>query len=143
MLIKDLQLRSAKPCDRPHLLFWDTPNDFELNALTYREDAECVSYRTNLLNRISPTSRFLALDKQLERELKEIKNLCAKTNKPVVLLKDLDCLITYLNIKPESSITLFWESLFLTRHLESILWILLPSKLMNPTWDESRMQYIN
>ncbi len=143
MLIKDLKLRSAKPSDRPHLLFWDTPNNSELNALVYREDAECISYRTNLLDRIPATSRFLALDKQLERELNIIKGICTNTNKPVVLLKDLDCLITYLNIKPESSITLFWESLFLTRHLESILWILLPSKLMNPSWDESRMQCIS
>lgn len=142
MLINDLRLREAKPSDRPHLLFWDTPNDLELNALAYREDAECISYRTNLLSRVSVTSRYLALDKQLERELNEIKILCAKTNKPVVLLKDLDCLITYLKIKPESPITLFWESLFLTKHLESILWILLPTKLMNPIWDQSRVQTI-
>jgi hypothetical protein len=114
----------------------------ELNALVYREDAECISYRTNLLSRIPATSRYLALDKQLDRELNEIKILCANTNKPVVLLKDFDCLITYLNVKPESPITLFWESIFRTRHLESILWILLPSKLMNPIWDESRIQYI-
>ncbi|GJD20078.1 hypothetical protein RIVM261_050340 [Rivularia sp. IAM M-261] len=142
MLINDLRLREARPSDRPHLLLWDTPNDLELNALVYREDAECISYRTNLLSRVSATSCYLALDKQLERELDEIKTLCVKTNKPVLLLKDLDCLITYLKIKPESPITLFWKSLFLTKHLESILWILLPSKLVNPIWDESRMRVI-
>lgn len=142
MQINDLELRQAKPNDCPHFLFWDTPNDLELNRLVYREDAECISYRTNLLSRITTTSPYLALDQQLERELNEIKTLCAKTSKRVVLLKDLDCLITYLNTKPGSPITLFWESLFLTRHLESILWILLPSKLMNIIWDESRMRKI-
>lgn len=124
-----LKLRDAKPSDRPHLLLWDTPNDLELRQLAYCDNAECISYRSHLLSRIAPQSRFLTLHHQLEQELDAIKAICASTPKPVVLLKDLDCLITYLHVQPESPITLFWQSLFNTRHLASILWIILPSQL--------------
>lgn len=142
MQIKDLKLQEAKPSDRPHLLLWDTQNDLELRQLAYRNNAEWISYRTHLLSRIATQSGFLALHYQLERELDAIKAICATTHNPVVLLKDLDYLITYLRIQPESPITLFWRNLFITRHLESILWIILPSKLAPPDWDESRIQRI-
>ena len=142
MPINDLKLREAKPCDRPHILLWDTPNDLELRQIAYRENAECISYRIHLLNRIQPQSRFLTLHMQLERELNSIKAICTETNKPLVILQDLDRLITYLLVQPESPITLFWQNLFNTRHLKSILWILLPSKLTPTNWDENRIQHI-
>ena len=143
MQIKDLRLREAKPSDRPHLLLWDTPNDLELRQLAYRDNAECISYRTHLLSRIAPQSSFVALHHQVDRELDAIKAICFTTNKPVVLLKDLDCLITYLQVQQESPTTLFWQNLFNTRHLESILWIILPSKLAPPNWHDSRIQHIS
>lgn len=142
MRIKDLRLREAKPSDRPHLLLWDTPNDLELRQLAYCDDALLISYRTHLNSRIDPNSRYLALHLQLERELDAIKAICTTTDQPVVLLKDLDCLITYLHFSAESPITLFWQNLLNTRHLESILWIVLPSKLAPPNWHDSRMQRI-
>lgn len=141
MPIKDVRLQDVKLRDRPHLLLWDTPNDLELRQLTYRENAECISYRTHLLSRPDlQSSGSLALHCWVERELDAIKAIGTNTNKPVVLLKDLDCLITYLHVQPESPITLFWQNLLNTRHLESILWIILPSKLLPPDWDESRLQ---
>ncbi len=141
--ISSLKLREAKPSDRPHILLWDNPNDEELRQLAWREDAECISYRTNLLSRVNPSkSRFLALHHQCDRELAAIRAMCANTLKPIVLLQDLDCLITYLHVQPESPITLFWKSLFETRHLECILWIILPSQLAPPAWHDSRIQQI-
>lgn len=143
MQIKDLRLQEAKPSDRPHLLLWDTLNDLDLRQLAYRNNALVISYRTHLLSRIAPQSRFLALHHQLEREMDAIKAICATTDKPIVLLLDLDCLITYLQVRSQSPITLFWQNLFNTRHLESILWIILPSKLAPPNWHESRIQRIS
>ena len=142
MAIKDLGLPDVKLRDRPHLLIWDTPNDLELRQLAYQDDAEVISYRNNLLSRIPPQSRYLALHHQLEREFAAIRAICANTKKPIVLLKDIDYLITYLHIQPESPITLFWQSLFNTRHLESILWIILPSQLVPPNWVQSRQKQI-
>ena len=143
MTIKDIRLQDVLLRDHPHLLLWDTPNNLELQQLTYREDAECISYRTHLLSRPDlQSSGSLALHCWVERELDAIKAICANTDKPVVLLKDLDCLITYLHVQPESPITLFWQNLLNTRHLESILWIILPSQLVPPDWDESRLQRI-
>jgi len=143
MPIKDVRLQEVKLRDRPHLLLWDTPNDLELQQLAYREDAERISYRTHLLSRLNlQSSGSLALHCWVERELDAIKTIGTNTSKPVVLLKDLDCLITYLHVQPESPITLFWQNLFNTRHLESILWIILPSQLVPPDWDESRLQRI-
>ena len=142
MQINDLRLGEARPSDRPHLLLWNNPNDMELRQLAYRNDAECVSYRTDLLSRTAPQNRFLALHYQQDRELNAIKTICASTIKPVVLLKDLDYLITYLRVQDKSPTTLFWQNLFNTRHLESILWIILPSKLALPNWHD-RIQHIS
>ncbi|KAF3886502.1 MULTISPECIES: hypothetical protein [Nostocales] len=142
MPVDDLKLREAQPSDRPHLLIWDTPNDSELRRLVYRENADLISYRDHLLNRIDTSKPFLTLHLWLERELDAIKAMCANTSKPVVLLKDLDCLITYLHVRSNSPITLFWQNLFYTRHLQSILWILLPSQLTPSNWDDSRMLHI-
>lgn len=143
MPIKDVRLQDVKLRDRPHLLLWDTPNKLELQQLTYREDAECISYRTHLLSRPDlQSSGSLALHCWVERELDAIKAIGTNTDKPVLLLKDLDCLITYLYVQPESPITLFWQNLLNTRHLESILWIILPSQLVPPDWHESRLQRI-
>jgi hypothetical protein len=143
MAIKDLRLREAKPSDRPHLLLWDTPNDLELRQLAYCENAERISYRKHLLERIvSQNSSFLALHMRLERELDSIKGICTETDKPVVILEELDRLITYLYVQVDSPITLFWQNLLHTRHLESILWILLPSQLAPANWDEKRIKRI-
>ncbi|MEC4813542.1 MAG: hypothetical protein SAK29_09775 [Scytonema sp. PMC 1069.18] len=89
MLSDDLKLREVQPSDRAHLLIWDTPNDQELRRLVYRENAECISYRTHLLNRIDTNKPFLALHLWLERELEAIKAICANTSNPVVLLNAL------------------------------------------------------
>jgi hypothetical protein len=48
MPIEDLKLREAQPSDRPHLLLWDTPNDQELKALAYRENADFIPHPTSL-----------------------------------------------------------------------------------------------
>ncbi len=137
--ISSLKLREAKPSDRPHLLLWDTPNDLELYHLAFQNQAQPISYRNNLLSRITP-SRFLVLHERLDLELAAIKQICASSNKPVVLLEDVDCLITYLNTQPPvAPITLFWKKLKDMRHLESILWIVLPSKLAPENWPETRL----
>jgi hypothetical protein len=141
MLIKDLKLRDATPRDRPHLLLWDTPNDLDLKQLALYENAECVSYRDNLLKRTSNTSRFLTLHIHIARELDAIRQTCAEVQKPVLLLTDFDCLITYLYVQPEAQITSFWTNLYTTRHLQSVLWIILPRRLAPPDWEEKRMQY--
>lgn len=140
MPIKDLRLLDVKLRDRPYLLLWDTPNDPEIRQLAYRDNAEVISYRTDLLGRIEPESRYLSLHYQLERELAAIRAICAKTDKPIVLLKDLECLITYLQVQPKSPVTLFWQNLLNTRHIESILWIILPHTLIPFNWEESRLK---
>ncbi|BAZ16488.1 hypothetical protein NIES4071_83650 [Calothrix sp. NIES-4071] len=142
MQINDLKLREARPSDRPHLLFWDTPNDLELKQLALYENAECISYRNNLISRTPATSRFLKLHLHLPRELEAIKNVCTEVSKPVVLISDLDCLITYIYTEPDTKVTFFWKNLETTRHLQSILWIILPRKLAPVDWDESRIKYI-
>jgi hypothetical protein len=142
MPLSDLRLRAAQPQDSPHLLLWDHPDPEQLRQLVWREDAELVSYRDDLLKRIDPESRFLVLHQQCDRELAAIRNLCANTAKPVVILQDLDCLIAYLTVQSDSPMTLFWENLWKTRHLERILWIILPAQLAPPTWEKHRLQHL-
>lgn len=140
--IASLPLRDARPSDRAHLLLWDTPNPIELDQIIRYNNAQRVSYRENLMQRITPGSKFLTLHHQIDEELEAIKSICAQAVKPVVLLEGLDCLITYLNTQPGNHTTLFWSSLENTRKLPSLLWILLPHKIVPKTWSDTRIQRI-
>ncbi len=140
MQLSDLRLWEATPKDSPHLLLWDNPQPEQLRQLAWRENAKLVSYRDELLKRIDPQSRFLALHHQCDRELAAIRALCNHTPEPIILLQDLDCLTAYLSVQPESPITLFWQSLLNTRHLDRILWIILPSQVAPPDWHTHRLQ---
>ncbi len=142
MQTKDFKLREAIPSDKPHLLLWDKFDQHQLRSLAYFDDAEVVSYRQDLLKRISPSSSFLALHENIDPELNAIRQICNTSPKKVVILRDLDCLITYLYVQPESRITLFWQTLFRMRNLEHILWILLPKKLAPPMWTENRLRLL-
>lgn len=135
--IKNGELKDVKPTDYPHFLLWDTPNDLELNQLMYQNNAQLVSYRENLLSRINLNSRFLILHERLDQELEAIKQICQSATKPVVLLKDLDILITYLYVQHQPPISLFWKKLVDMRHLQSILWIILPNQLSPPNLNEN------
>lgn len=140
--INNLSLQDAKPTDYPHLLLWDNPNDSEISQLIFKNNAEIISYCDNLLNRINNKQEFLILNEKLDEELDAIKQIAANATKPIVLLKDLDILITYLYSKPQSPLSLFWQKLQDIRHLQTILWILLPTKLSPPNWDKKRIQNI-
>ncbi|WP_016950627.1 hypothetical protein [Anabaena sp. PCC 7108] len=50
--INNLSLQDAKPTDKPHLLLWDNPNDLEITQLLFKNNAQLVSYRNNLLSRV-------------------------------------------------------------------------------------------
>ena len=137
--IANLLLRDARPSDRVHLLLWDTPNQFELDQITRYNNAQRISYRENLIQRINPGDNFLTLHHRVDEELTELKSICQQSAKPVVLLEGLDCLITYLNTQQGDYITLFWSSLENTRKLQCPLWITLPHKLVPKTWPEARL----
>ena len=141
--IANLLLRDARPVDRAHLLPWDTPKEPELGHIAFYNNAHRVNYRENLLERLNPDDRFLALHHYLDRELEAIKSMCSGVSKQIVLLEGLDCLITYLHIQPGGHITLFWNNLEKTRKLEKILWILLPHQLAPKTWPEDRIKRIS
>ena len=139
--IANLLLRDARPDNQAHLLLWDTPNPFELDQIARYNNAQRVNYRDNLLQRTRPDTKSLTLHHRVDNgeEMAAIKSICEQAVKPVVLLEGLDCLITYLNVHPGDYITLFWSSLENTRKLQSLLWIILPYKLVPQTWSESRL----
>lgn len=126
----------------PHLLLWDNVNSLEIKQILFNNNAQLISYRENLLNRLKPQQRFLILQEKLGEELEAIKAICREVNKPIVLLKDLDYFITYLYSIPNTPISLFWQNLANIRHLEKILWIILPTKLKPPNWQEKRIKTI-
>ncbi|AFZ48540.1 hypothetical protein Cyast_2597 [Cyanobacterium stanieri PCC 7202] len=138
-----LPLKDAKPSDRIHLLLWDDYTELDLKELISYNNAQCISYRENLLSRINPQKKYLMLEQNLDEELTAIKEICSTAIKPVVILKEFDILLTYLYIKPSSPITLFWEKLASLRHLEKILWLILPTKLNPPNWNVKYLQQIN
>jgi hypothetical protein len=140
--INDLNLKDTKSTDCPHLLLWDNPNNFEIKQLLFNNNAQLISYRENLLSRIKPQQKFLILHEKLDQELETIKQICRDATKSIVLLKDLDYLITYLYSIPNAPISLFWNKLANMRHLERILWIILPTKLKPSHWQENRIKTI-
>ena len=133
------RLGGVMPSDKPHLLLCDQFDEHELKALAFYNDADIVSYRHDLINRLAPNISNLDLHEDLDQELRSIRQICHNSHKKIVILTDLDCLITYLQIQPEAKITLFWLSLYRMRQLEKILWILLPSKLAPSMWSEERL----
>jgi hypothetical protein len=137
--IANLLLRDVRPSDRVHLLLWDTPNQFELDQITRYNNAQRISYRENLIQRINPGDNFLTLHHRVDEELTELKSICEQSAKTIVLLEGLDCLITYLNTQHGDHITLFWSSLENIRKLQCPLWITLPHKLVPTTWPEARL----
>lgn len=137
--IASLPLRDARPDNQAHLLLWDTPNPFELDQIARYNNAQRVSYRDNLLHRTSPDAKSLTLHRKVDEEMGAIKSICEQSMKPVVLLEGLDCLITYLSVQPSDHITLFWSNLQNTRKLQSLLWIILPHKIVPKTWPEARL----
>ncbi|QIZ72618.1 hypothetical protein [Oxynema aestuarii] len=140
--IRHLQLNQGRPEDRAHLLVWDTPNHRELETLAFEQNAKIVDYRHHLLARQPPGERFVLLHLHLEREIAELKGICAAAIEPIVILTGLDCLITYLSARRDSPLRLFWSKLEQTRKLESRLWIVLPSKLVPSDWDKNRQHAI-
>lgn len=126
--INSLPLKDAKPTDRPHFLVWDTPNEAALQQIVFYNNAQRVNYRDNLLSRTNPQESFLVLHQQIDRELNAIRGICSQCSFPVVILEELDCLMTYLSIYGQKE--LFWQKLLNLRQLTSLLWILLPTKLI-------------
>jgi hypothetical protein len=126
--INSLPLKDAKPTDRPHFLVWDTPNEADLQQIVFYNNAQRVNYRDNLLNRTNPQESFLVLHQQIDRELNAVRSICSECNSPVVILEELDCLMTYLSIYGQKE--LFWHKLLNLRQLASLLWILLPTELI-------------
>ncbi|PPJ64009.1 hypothetical protein [Cuspidothrix issatschenkoi] len=138
--INNLSLPDAKPTDYPHLLLWDNYNDAEIQQLAFHNNAEIISYRDNLISRINSKQKYLVLQENLSQELAAIREICEQTNKPIVLLKDLEILVTYLYSKPSSPMSLFWQQLGSMRHLASILWIVLPTRIYPINWHKKRIQ---
>ncbi|MEM1392939.1 MAG: hypothetical protein AAF915_09985 [Cyanobacteria bacterium P01_D01_bin.50] len=139
----DIRLRDARPDDKIHLLLWDNPDENELVRTALYNNAKRVNYRENLLQRINQGEYFLALHHDLDRELQAIKSMCFGVNEKVILLENLDCLITYLQVHSGSKITLFWNNLEKARKLEKLLWILLPHQLAPKNWSEERIKRIS
>jgi hypothetical protein len=142
--INNLGLNKVPLRDRPYILYWDRPEQSELEHLAFRYTAERVSYRDNLITRHTNLSKsgFLNLDMHGDRELEALKQICQESIKPLVILQDLDILFAYFATCSHSPIDLFWQRLADTRQLACALWIVLPTTLMAKYWDETRIKYL-
>ncbi|HEY9809363.1 MAG TPA: hypothetical protein V6D13_08470 [Halomicronema sp.] len=138
--INNLQLPPAKPSDRPHILLIENVDETHLQHISFYNNAKRINYRQNLLNRLKPADKFLLLHLHLDRELNAIRFICAENKSEVIILDKLDYLITYLAISPNSILSLFWQKLSTMRHLEAVLWIVLPPTLTPPpVWPEKQI----
>ena len=136
LTINSLPLKDAKPTDRPHFLVWDTPNEATLQQIVFYNNAQRVNYRDNLLSRTNPQESFLVLHQKIDRELNAMRSICLECNSPVVILEELDCLMTYLSLYGQKG--LFWHKLLNLRQLASLLWILLPTELIHYNLPQQR-----
>ena len=130
--INQLALDKVELRDRPYLLYTDKLSKTALNQLAFRYTADRVSYRDDLIKRHTSVSQsgYLNLQMHISREVEAIKQICQNATKPIVLLEDLDILLTYLHTRPNSPLQLFWRNLAATRQLACPMWILLPK-----TWE--------
>lgn len=127
-VINQLALDKVELRDRPYLLYTDKLSKPALSHLVFRYTADRVSYRDDLIKRHTSISKsgYLNLQLHTSREIEAIKQICENATKPIVLLEDLDILLTYLQTRPHSPLNLFWRNLAAVRHLACPIWILLP-----------------
>lgn len=138
--INSPQLPPAQPSDRPHILLTENFDEAHLAHISFYNNAKRINYRQNLLSRLKPADKFLLLHLYLDRELNAIRTICAENNSEIIILEKLDYLITYLAISPNSTLSLFWQKLSTMRHLEAVLWIILPPSLTPPpVWPEKQI----
>ncbi len=142
--INNLGLNKVPLRDRPYILYWDHPEQSELEHLAFRYTAERVSYRDNLITRHTSFSKseFLNLHLHWERELEALKQICQESIKPLVILQDLDILFAYYATRSGSPINSFWQKLADTRQLDCPLCIILPTAITAKYWDKDRIKYL-
>jgi hypothetical protein len=111
--INQLALDKVELRDRPYLLYTDKLSKPALSHLVFRYTADRVSYRDDLIKRHTSTSKsgYLNLQLHSSREIEAIKQVCENAAKPIVLLEDLDILLTYLQTRPNSPLNQFWRNL--------------------------------
>lgn len=136
-----INLRDAVPTDRPHMLVQSGPDDLRLRRLCVANNAEYVSYREDLLARISAAGRFLVLDRYIHRELDAVRAICAKLQGRVIVLDGLDVVLTYLRARSPIFEQDFVRSLLNMRQLEGVLWVVLPATLVPKDWPTSRLKH--
>lgn len=126
--INQLALDKVELRDRPYLLYTDKLSKTALSQLAFRYTGDRVSYRDDLIKRHTSNSKsgYLNLQMHISREVEAIKQICQNATKPIVLLEDLDVLLTYLHTRPNSPLNQFWRNLAATRQLACPIWILLP-----------------
>ena len=139
--INQLALDKVELRDRPYLLYTDKLSKTALNQLAFRYTADRVSYRDDLIKRHTSNSKsgYLNLQLHSSRELEAIKQMCQNATKPIVLLEDLDILLTYLYTRPNSPLNLFWQNLAATRQLACPIWILLPKTWATAMSDKKKL----
>ena len=135
-----INLLDAVPTDRPHLLVQAGPDDLRLRQLCIANNAEYVSYRDDLLSRISGTERFLVLDRNIDRELDAVRMICVKLQGRVIVLDGLDVVITYLRARSPLFAKLFVDRLINMRQLDAVLWVALPATLVPEDWPTLRLK---
>jgi hypothetical protein len=108
--------------------------------LCIANNAEYVSYRDDLLARISGTERFLVLDRNIDRELDAVRMMCVKLQGRVIVLDGLDVVITYLRARSPVFAKVFVDRLLNMRQLDGILWVALPTALVPEDWPTLRLK---
>lgn len=134
----DVELR-----DRPHLLAWDCADVLSVRQLCSSLSAEYINYRDDLIGRTKPSERFLVLDRYIDRELDVLRRYCSQTSRRVVVLHELDVLLAYLQSRPGPMLDVFLERLLRVRHLDALLWIVLPNSCVPTRWPEQRVKNLS
>ncbi len=135
-----IDLGSAVPSDQPHLLAWDAADPIDVRSLCNKQNADYINYRDNLLDRTSSEDKFLVLDRYVDRELKEFRELCLRARSEILVLHELEVLLAYLESRPGGMINVFWDRLLRTRHLAVKLWVVMPHSCIPPRWPKPRIQ---
>lgn len=138
-----INLCDAVPTDRPQMLVQTRPGDLRLKRLCLENNAEFVSYRDDLLSRVSRTDRFLALDRNVDRELEAIRTICVNRQGRVIVLDGLDILLTYLRARSPTFSKSFVDRLVSMRQLDGILWVVLPATLVPADWPTYRLRRLD
>lgn len=135
-------LRRTGLIDRPHLLVCEELlTAYDIDRVCQENQASVINLRDELLSRLPIDEHNLLLHLEIDRECDAIRTLAWKHSNTVLLLTEMEVILTNISAHTNRDMQTCLHRLMLLRQLESLVWIVLPLALVPGDWPKDRLYY--